>query len=1134
MKYNNHHFSLLLIYIYLYLRISHNNQITVPVSSSTTIHQKSTSSKSKLNPQEGISYSANLKKMKEDNNNNLHHQQLHQPSSSSSSSSPSGYGDKSMICQVCQSILSKPKTLKCDHSYCSDCLDLSLVDKNSIPGDSITYYCVQCRLKTPARDVRVDDSLYRALADYSSNKSLGSSSSPSPPPLNSSSSIAIAISNSSSSSFSGPSSSMGGNYYKLFNQQQQQGNSNGNSINSSTGISSSTPSYSPPLSTSPLLFSPVKEFNVLSSSTSTPALSSYLSPTPLSPKSPLFKSTEIPPSSSPLLTSTSSFPPSSAIHNQYNNNNNNHNNANANILSSPRNGNNNNNNNNNTINANANRNNNNKMIGGNGTLVPPLPSISTSNLLPNMYHQPPPQSPSSNFLNPLSLSSSLLEKSNNPLGGSHGSSITSSEGGGGFSRNASTGMSNSNSLLSELNQSYPSYLYSNSSNNPLNSSSSNPSNLSSSPLSASTPVYLSQSIQQQQFQQQYQQFQMYLQDHQQYQYKQHHQQQVQQQQQQQHPPLSPHHHQQQQPLSPHISVMNQHQQQHSLTPNSHHHSQHHSSSSTQTPTQHHHQSNNLKLPYLTPAIALKPADTRCIVHGQEYQYYCFDDQCQMSLCELCLHHHHNKHRIQSYGEIVAQNNVENQNMRDIFLRYKNYLEVESDIVESILKYNPVEDCKEQLRKEFERILSDLFNQVDSDFVNHRSRMEHKRERINKLLSDIEAERSRFFGHSSSPKSIHESNQQKAHFNDLFKAISEVSSTENNDIQWQFKFRNQLVSLPKNNNIVNNNNNVDSKQQTNNNNNNNFIKSINDNYQINLLKVSNLPFKCTLKFIYAIGGKGKQSVERYSINQNRWSYVAPMTNERNRISGIYDGRGHIYVFGGESGNISFTTVERYNIYNDTWENVAPLPSERSRHATIYDGKRYVYIIGGKDRWFTNHVDRFDLFTQEYQSLAPMKTQRSDLSAVYDGKNYIYAIGGFNGKALDIIERYDIAEDKWVRLLRMRKMRDGPGAIYDTRSDSIYLMGGSYGTKRISSCLDRYQVLTDPPRCDTMADMIKPIDVRNSVVYDNEDNVYVVGGYFSEVLSDAYRYNIQHNQWSTLRSMNEPREGNALVYVTIDIS
>ncbi|GAM21803.1 hypothetical protein SAMD00019534_049780 [Acytostelium subglobosum LB1] len=577
-----------------------------------------------------------------------------------------------------------------------------------------------------------------------------------------------------------------------------------------------------------------------------------------------------------------------------------------------------------------------------------------------------------------------------------------------------------------------------------------------------------------------------------------------------------------------------------------------------------------------------PKDGRCNIHQEPNRSYCFNDDCQTSLCARCTEQSgHQGHNVILYQDLAKRIAEENTSLRSSLLRLKSYLEVEGEIVNRLASKNSAEEAKEKLRRDMHQYLDEAFKQIDKEYFEYREKIDSKRDKIGHLLKEIDRERgdkpgSAQFGQhlsglaggvggSTSAKSgganggamgngnggsrsggkLIDINNQKNHYMELFEKVSEVVVTPNESIQWDYQQQQQ--NRQSNINIIQPQQSATTTTTTSTTTTptttttttptaciiNNPANIFNSN---NVLKVSTLPFKCTLKYIYAIGGQARKSVERYSIEQNKWTFVANMNTLRSRFSAIYDGRQHIYVFGGEAKtNDRITpekTVERYNIMSDSWEVLKHMPKQRSRHATAYDGQRYIYIIGGKDAtWFTSEVLRYDMFTQEYTQMRPMKTPRSDISAVYDGKGSIYVIGGYDSKALDIIEQYDIATDTWSSVKKMKKPRDGPGAVYDGKG-SIYVMGGSVSSHNISNSLERYDV--EKGDWVPLANMFKPVDVRNSVVYDGDNSLYVIGGYFSEVLSDACKYNIDTNVWESLKPMNEAREGNALVYVSVDIN
>eukprot|EP01133_Synstelium_polycarpum_P003955 gene3955-4580_t len=511
------------------------------------------------------------------------------------------------------------------------------------------------------------------------------------------------------------------------------------------------------------------------------------------------------------------------------------------------------------------------------------------------------------------------------------------------------------------------------------------------------------------------------------------------------------------------------------------------------------QSISVFLQQCSPVLSVKQGegDELCRKHGQENLYYCHNPECSTAMCHMCPFADHEGHNVRLLTDLLTRTTTEITELRKALIRNKSYLEIENHVVEGLQTRKSVaEETKARIRRDLEELMEACCAKIDAEAAEHQNKIEVKRQRITMLLTEIDSQEHMSID-PASITSLYEGNRLKSHYIDLMNLIKEWV-VPNEHISWPYTVT---------------------------------ASSADDKYSFNLMRASNIPYKCTLKFIYAIGGQKKQSVERYSIEQNTWSYVANMRSQRNRISAVFDGDQHIYVFGGEHGQSTNATVERYNILNDSWEDIAPMPRPRSRHATIFDGTRYIYIIGGKESWFTSSVERFDTITHEYMTLAPMRNPRSDLSAVYDGDNYIFAIGGFNGKALDLIEVYDIKANKWRKFTQMSMQRDGPGAIHDGQGN-IYVMGGSYGARKISSSLDRLN--TEAGRWDSLSPMIKPVDVRNSVVFDGEQSIYVVGGYYTEVLSDVHKYNIGSNTWEYVRPMNEPREGNALVLVSIDVA
>lgn len=84
-------------------------------------------------------------------------------------------------------------------------------------------------------------------------------------------------------------------------------------------------------------------------------------------------------------------------------------------------------------------------------------------------------------------------------------------------------------------------------------------------------------------------------------------------------------------------------------------------------------------------------------------------------------------------------------------------------------------------------------------------------------------------------------------------------------------------------------------------------------------------------VYAMGGyDGRDqlnSVEKYDVESDSWSSVAPMAHRRSAL-GVTVHQGKIYVLGGYDGNTFLDSVECYDPALDTWTEVTHMMSGRS--------------------------------------------------------------------------------------------------------------------------------------------------------------------------------------------------------------
>jgi len=207
------------------------------------------------------------------------------------------------------------------------------------------------------------------------------------------------------------------------------------------------------------------------------------------------------------------------------------------------------------------------------------------------------------------------------------------------------------------------------------------------------------------------------------------------------------------------------------------------------------------------------------------------------------------------------------------------------------------------------------------------------------------------------------------------------------------------------------------------------------------------------FVYVIGGGNSgtalSDVERYDPVLDSWTTLAPMPTARaGAVAAVIDDG--IFVIGGRqstsgpcSGGPYVGNVERYDIDTNTWSTVAPLPSPRSDLAAVAHGGK-VFVFGGctgtaSAPSVTNEVDMYDPDTNTWTILAPMPTQRASLVAGHKG-NLVYAIGGTNGvSALNVNEVYDFSANSWSTNTPMPTARQEAGV--HSHGGTVYVVGGS---------------------------------------------------------------------------------------------
>jgi len=122
-------------------------------------------------------------------------------------------------------------------------------------------------------------------------------------------------------------------------------------------------------------------------------------------------------------------------------------------------------------------------------------------------------------------------------------------------------------------------------------------------------------------------------------------------------------------------------------------------------------------------------------------------------------------------------------------------------------------------------------------------------------------------------------------------------------------------------------------------------------------------------------------------------------------------GRIYVFGGQTSSANLNTVEVYTPNTNKWTFVAPMPTARNSAAATIGPNGRLFVIGGSTMFnsfagATNIVESYNPNTNTWSTEVPLATARAGLAAVlgYDGRPYAFGGGTSTAVPLATNERY----------------------------------------------------------------------------------------------------------------------------------
>ncbi|CAF1122481.1 unnamed protein product [Adineta steineri] len=189
------------------------------------------------------------------------------------------------------------------------------------------------------------------------------------------------------------------------------------------------------------------------------------------------------------------------------------------------------------------------------------------------------------------------------------------------------------------------------------------------------------------------------------------------------------------------------------------------------------------------------------------------------------------------------------------------------------------------------------------------------------------------------------------------------------------------------------------------------------------------------------GRPSSEVWKYDQKVDTWYQLSDMLTPRSEL-GLALIDGYIYACGGSNGDVRLNSIERYSIADNKWTLIASMQVGMTSPACCaLNG--YLYITGGAVLEEGDAVDlvmKFDPRTFEWSTdVAPMRIARSgSVSVVLRRK--IYVCGGLqsNTENTNLAEVYDPTTNQWQFIAPMREHRYRPGAAIV--NEKIFVCGG----------------------------------------------------------------------------------------------
>ncbi|XP_077293357.1 kelch-like protein 5 [Arctopsyche grandis] len=187
------------------------------------------------------------------------------------------------------------------------------------------------------------------------------------------------------------------------------------------------------------------------------------------------------------------------------------------------------------------------------------------------------------------------------------------------------------------------------------------------------------------------------------------------------------------------------------------------------------------------------------------------------------------------------------------------------------------------------------------------------------------------------------------------------------------------------------------------------------------------------------GKTTNRVCSLDLATKQTSELKAIQKERERFAAtVVDG--HVFIFGGYYNNNinTLNSVEKYDLVSNTWTYVAPMLTARCEHDISVIGNE-IYAIGGYDGVnYLNTMEVYDIRSNNW-TIAPSFIEKRCAHAAVALGDYIYIIGGFDkGTCPKSVERFNIKSKIWTRVADLPKVLNGHRAV--VFNEKIVCVGG----------------------------------------------------------------------------------------------